>query len=1001
MGLIKIKLDAIQTHFLKMSLDEKDNKTESIKYKQFVIFDILQKDDHINIWCHDYITHDPTLIRVYNFYPRFFLVLKGKFKITALDVEDIMKFIGKKFENTIKAAIPMLQEKLYDGYPRIKHACICLQFDTVQNMRKASFAFKYSRKVSSGNEISFEVHETKIDNITKFTTDRNIQKASGIQFPENKCTEIKDETTCKAYKVKQQDISGFEPSMSNPIHPSIASYDIETYSTNHNKMPNKNELTDVMYLISVVYRDRQRKVTTYVLLIGTSPSIREGILIKCDDEVDLITKFFELMKKLDPDVITGYNILSYDYQYVMSRFDLHNLDKFCTGRVLNQKDRFYTKEWESGAYGKNTICNIEMEGRIVIDLLPYVKRNYRLRKYTLDVVSKNFLKKSKIPVTAKEMFATYEMFFGFYSVDSIRKCIDEYVNIRNMFPDDEKKRDIVTIERLTPLVHQIKDTEMECRPSQRINLITESVERYLTMITYVARDSVLVDELFDHFNIWAQTTAMANVVSVTVYEVNTRGQQCRVFNQIYKKARNRGIIINKIDNKRGYVEGGSVADPIPGLQRRVLCVDFNSLYPNIVSLMNTCYTTLIDESRGKDIPDSDCNVYEDVVIDDGKEHKVRHRYYKHYKGILAEMCEELIAARKAVRTEMKKLPKGHPSLIIMDAQQNALKVSANSIFGFTGVSNGLLPHTPTFETITGKGRQSREFVVKSLVQKYGLISIYGDTDSAMMQIPNTDGKLSSKQMYDLSYEIEAYTNSILQAPLKVELEKFMDMICLHKKKYVYIPYKRDGSIDLSIQSFVRKGIMTARRDGCLFVYDMYDQLLLKVFQQKSFEHVVEFVFERIQTLLEKGDTIPIDKLSIVRKYSGAYKEDSKSEYFMKTFGDRLTLEGRPPAPEERLEYVIIDTGNEDEKLGNKMYLVEEYNERKDLEIDYMYYITNLMQNQIDDIVQICFGNSVKNPPSYIKPRCRTPIYLTTPVKFIVALLDNGFDLEEIKEKISV
>ena len=67
-----------------------------------------------------------------------------------------------------------------------------------------------------------------------------------------------------------------------------------------------------------------------------------------------------------------------------------------------------SRTWKSDAYGHNTINILEMSGRLSIDMLPIVRRDYKLDKYDLDAVGKHFLKRGKHDMKAARMFVAYE-----------------------------------------------------------------------------------------------------------------------------------------------------------------------------------------------------------------------------------------------------------------------------------------------------------------------------------------------------------------------------------------------------------------------------------------------------------------------------------------------------------------------------------------------------------------------------------------------------------------
>ena len=90
-----------------------------------------------------------------------------------------------------------------------------------------------------------------------------------------------------------------------------------------------------------------------------------------------------------------------------------------------------------------------------------------------------------------------------------------------------------------------------------------------------------------------------------------------------------------------------------------------------------------------------------------------------HKGILPQILEELLAARKKAKADMKaEKAKGKDfdalrydaslKYAVYDGRQLALKVSANSVYGFTGAQVGQLPRLEISSTVTGYGRQMIE-----------------------------------------------------------------------------------------------------------------------------------------------------------------------------------------------------------------------------------------------------------------------------------------------------
>lgn len=60
------------------------------------------------------------------------------------------------------------------------------------------------------------------------------------------------------------------------------------------------------------------------------------------------------------------------------------------------------------------------------------------------------------------------------------------------------------------------------------------------------------------------------------------------------------------------------------------------------------------------------------------------------RGLLPEILEDLLSARKKAKTELKNETDPFKQMVL-DGRQLALKISANSVYGFTGAQVGKLP----------------------------------------------------------------------------------------------------------------------------------------------------------------------------------------------------------------------------------------------------------------------------------------------------------------------
>ncbi|MDR2095232.1 MAG: DNA polymerase II [Treponema sp.] len=123
---------------------------------------------------------------------------------------------------------------------------------------------------------------------------------------------------------------------------------------------------------------------------GTNPHGQEGQgLIFHPDERSLLAAFIADIQRLDPDVLTGWNFLDFDFPQLAKRCDYYRVP-FCLGRST-EAAKFFPSQGNRSAAAL-------VPGRQVIDSLRIVRAGYRsvLYDFTLENVSQTVLGEGKI-----------------------------------------------------------------------------------------------------------------------------------------------------------------------------------------------------------------------------------------------------------------------------------------------------------------------------------------------------------------------------------------------------------------------------------------------------------------------------------------------------------------------------------------------------------------------------------------------------------------------------
>ncbi|KAF5177335.1 Dna polymerase, partial [Thalictrum thalictroides] len=232
------------------------------------------------------------------------------------------------------------------------------------------------------------------------------------------------------------------------------------------------------------------------------------------------------------------------------------------------------------------------------------------------------------------------------------------------------------------------------------------------LAVYCLKDAYLPQRLLDKLMYVYNYVEMARVTGVPISFLLSRGQSIKVLSQLLRKAKQKNLVIpcvSKQGSGDSTFEGATVLEARTGFyEKPIATLDFASLYPSIMMAYNLCYCTLVtpEDVRKLNLP-PEC-----VNKTPSGETFVKSELQK---GILPEILEELLAARKRAKADLKEA-KDPLEKAVLDGRQLALKISANSVYGFTGATVGQLPCLEISSSVTSYGRQMIEHT-KMLVEE--------------------------------------------------------------------------------------------------------------------------------------------------------------------------------------------------------------------------------------------------------------------------------------------
>jgi DNA polymerase delta subunit 1 len=322
----------------------------------------------------------------------------------------------------------------------------------------------------------------------------------------------------------------------------IMSFDIECYSST-GAFPDPKNPHDVVFQIGMTTKEfgKEGFLDRKCLCLKQTT----GPDVECfETEKELIKAFEKYLIKIDPDIITGWNIFGFDLEFLIVRATIHCGLSPVWGRIRGDVAALVEKNLSSSALGNNELKMVPMKGRYVFDLFQDVKREHKLESYSLNNVSKHFLKDQKNDMPVKEIFRRY----------------------KDGDPDELGE----------VAAYCIKDTELPHALMDKLCQIQNQVE-------------------------------MAKACWVPLAFLSERGQQIKVFSQMAKKARELNFIIPTFRRPTGptdeQYQGATVLEAQTGAYYGpITALDFASLYPSIMCAENLCYSTLVMNSRYDNLP---------------------------------------------------------------------------------------------------------------------------------------------------------------------------------------------------------------------------------------------------------------------------------------------------------------------------------------------------------------------------------------------------------------
>ena len=573
-------------------------------------------------------------------------------------------------------------------------------------------------------------------------------------------------------------------------------------------------------------------------------------------------------------------------------------------------------------------------------------------------------------------------------------------------------------------------------PKDIFALHAEGPNERARVAAYCIQDCDLVMELMQKLEVLNNSVAMANVCWVPVEFIFTRGQGIKSESLVFYECRKEDQLIPVLqapprrkedgvadldsaiaevpeivqDDNEGY-EGAIVLDPLSGIyldDEPVAALDFSSLYPSSIISENLSHDSvvwvkdydlegeLVCVKEGSDTYDNlegwdYLEVEYDILRPDPKD-KRKHpplrpagkricRFAQPVDGsksTLPKILQKLLSQRKATRKQAEKETDDFRKALL-DAQQLAYKLTANSLYGQLGSNTSKIRRKCIAASTTGHGRQQLLYSKACIEAAYGTdattgkpvdprcsaVCVYGDTDSVFISFRPTDpvtgarltGKAAQVAAKELAEEAGQKISGALKPPHDFEFDKMFRCFCLLSKKR-YFGDMTEGGLEDSDYHRKSMGIVMKRRDNAPIVKYVYGGVIERILNQRNIVAAFEFVRQAAKELLD--GKFPMKRLTITKSLRAEYKLVPAHKILADRIGKRDP--GNKPCSNDRIPFVYAmqpsgKAWSKDTSQGERIE-TPSYIKEKALKPDYKFYITN----QIAKPVAQVFGLVVEKLP---------------------------------------
>lgn len=275
----------------------------------------------------------------------------------------------KKIIKTIPGPKPyfFVSEEISDNYKKYRTQKVYYNLYN-KPVRKLQFNTIYEMKFIANQIPSKDTFEADLDYAQRYLIDQDL--FSGISIDNNDVKALEYFSTLRYFilDIETEYYGGSNYDKTRPIN-CVSVYDNFTNKIYTIAYKNDHTKSSKLYKFQSVVKDKEGKNLEF-----------EVVQIIVKDEEELLRNLKTLIIKLDPDVLSGWNV-NFDVSYIIKRLEFFKLNP----NELSPIGKYYVRMEE------NKVQYIKISGRSIIDLMAGYKRIKfkQIPSFKLDEIGKN------------------------------------------------------------------------------------------------------------------------------------------------------------------------------------------------------------------------------------------------------------------------------------------------------------------------------------------------------------------------------------------------------------------------------------------------------------------------------------------------------------------------------------------------------------------------------------------------------------------------------------